>query len=125
MNQRILAAGAWNTGLAVALGAFGAHALRDHLTESAMKTFGTGQLYHLVHGLAGVAVGLWAGPRNGRAVAWCFGIGTLVFSGSLYLLAITGQRWLGAITPLGGTAWIAGWVALGLIAWRTPDEPKP
>lgn len=103
--------------LAVALGAFGAHGLEDRLTADLMDVYQTGVRYHLVHALALFAAA-WAlergGGRPARLAGWGFGLGTLVFSGSLYLLAITGARWLGAVTPLGGLLFLAGWVALAV-----------
>jgi uncharacterized membrane protein YgdD (TMEM256/DUF423 family) len=109
-------------GLAVALGAFGAHALQARLSPQLLQTFETGVRYHFYHALALVAVvvalGRW--PQSGLAVAagWLFVAGIIIFSGSLYLLALTGMRWLGAITPIGGVAFLAGWVCLALAAWR-------
>lgn len=105
----------------VALGAFGAHALRSRLTGDAIAIWETGVRYHLVHalGLLGVAWASdrWPGVWPGVA-GWAFVAGILVFSGSLYVLAVTGARWLGAITPLGGLAFLAGWLALAVAALR-------
>lgn len=109
--------------VAVALGAFGAHALRDVLSERALGWFATGVEYHARHALALLGCGLVAAiGGTGRALnaaAWAFVIGTLVFSGSLYLMAFTGATWLGAVTPLGGVSLIAGWVALAVAASGT------
>ena len=103
----------------VALGAFGAHALKARLTPDVLAIYETGVRYHLVHGLA-VFVAAWlAGEdqtRSARLAGILFVAGILLFSGSLYLLALTGVRSFGAITPIGGLAWIAAW---GLIALRT------
>lgn len=103
--------------LAVALGAFGAHGLESRLAPDLMEIFETGVRYHLAHALAMLAAA-WAHDRSGARSAllagWGFGLGTVVFSGSLYILAVTGQRWLGAITPLGGLLLLGGWVALAL-----------
>lgn len=103
--------------LAVALGAFGAHGLEGQLTADRLDTYHTAAHYHLIHALALFAAA-WAlergGGRAARLAGWGFGLGTLVFSGSLYLLAITGARWLGAVTPLGGLLLLAGWVALAV-----------
>ncbi|GIO32959.1 MULTISPECIES: DUF423 domain-containing protein [Paenibacillus] len=100
--------------LAVALGAFGAHALKERLNESQQKTYQTGVLYHLVHGLGLVLIGLYAGMAQHASMAvlagWFIFAGMLLFSGSLYALSLTGIRKLGAITPLGGVAFLAGWV---------------
>ena len=109
-------------GLGVALGAFGAHALRGRLSDSLLETFETGVRYHFYHALALVAVvvamQLW--PKSGlpTAAGWLFVTGIVLFSGSLYALAFTNIRWLGAITPFGGVAFIAGWICLALAAWR-------
>lgn len=109
-------------GLAVALGAFGAHALRTRLSPSLLETFETGVRYHFYHvfalGLVVVAIGLWPKSSLPTIAGWLFVAGILIFSGSLYTLAFTGIRWLGAITPIGGVAFIAGWICLALAAWR-------
>ena len=100
-------------GLAVALGAFGAHGLKERLTPEMLAIFEVGVRYHFYHGLALLALTLapgrlWGSPWAARAgLAWIVGIA--VFSGSLYLLSITGMKWLGAITPIGGVAFILGW----------------
>ena len=105
--------------LAVAAGAFGAHALRDRLSPEMLNAFEVGARYHMYHALAILAVA-WASPRwPGSALAgWLFLAGTVIFSGSLYGLSITGQRWLGAFTPLGGVAFLLGWLALAWSAWK-------
>ena len=103
----------------VALGAFGAHALRTQLTADLQAIYETGVRYHLVHGMAAVLAVLLArgqGARRAEGAGWLFVFGIVVFSGSLYLLALTGQRWLGAVTPLGGVCWIAGWLLLAVSA---------
>jgi uncharacterized membrane protein YgdD (TMEM256/DUF423 family) len=105
----------------VALGAFGAHALRTRLAPDLLVIYETGVRYHLIHGVAAVlsvllARGTGAGGRRAEAAGWSFVLGIVFFSGSLYLLALTGQRWLGAVTPLGGVAWIVGWLLLALSA---------
>jgi uncharacterized membrane protein YgdD (TMEM256/DUF423 family) len=108
--------------LAVGLGAFGAHALADRLSESMLSIYETGVRYHFYHTLAllGVAVVMNRWPNSGVTVAagWLFVAGIVIFSGSLYLLAFTGVRWLGAITPIGGVAFIAGWLCLAWVALR-------
>jgi uncharacterized membrane protein YgdD (TMEM256/DUF423 family) len=120
MDRVFLGIGAISAGLAVALGAFAAHGLRARLSPEALQTFETGARYHMYHALALLAVA-WAVTRwPGTAVSvagWLFIAGTLLFSGSLYLLAITGARMLGAITPVGGFAFILGWLALAWAAW--------
>jgi len=112
--------------LAVSLGAFAAHGLKARLSAEMLAIFETGVRYHVYHTLALLAVALagpslWSGRWAGLACgAWALGI--LVFSGSLYLLALTGQRWLGAVTPLGGVAFLAGWACLLVAALRLPPE---
>ena len=107
--------------LSVAAGAFGAHSLRGRLTPEALGSFEVGARYHMYHALALLAVA-WAGTRwPGGAVTaagWLFLAGTVVFSGSLYLLSLTGQRWLGAITPFGGVAFLLGWLMLAWNVWK-------
>jgi len=115
------ASGAVLCGLGVVLGAFGAHGLRGRLSPDLLDVFETGVRYHLIHGLGLLAVA-WAASRwpSGwvGAAGWLFVAGILVFSGSLYLLALTGARWLGAITPIGGLCLILGWMALAIGALR-------
>lgn len=110
--------------LAVALGAFGAHGLKQRLGADLLAVFQTGVQYHFYHTLALLAVALLLlqAPQSTelRWSALLFCIGIVIFSGSLYVLSITGIRWLGAITPLGGVAFIAGWIFLALAAWRWP-----
>ena len=104
--------------LGVALGAFGAHGLKELLSQEAKQTYQTAVFYHLVHGLGLIAVGWLAVLKPGsgfiRAAGWSFLMGIVFFSGSLYLLSLTGIRQLGLITPLGGLALLAGWLCL---AW--------
>jgi uncharacterized membrane protein YgdD (TMEM256/DUF423 family) len=108
--------------LGVALGAFGAHSLKRRLTAERLETFETGVRYHLVHSLAllgtALAAGRWPDSGLPAFAGWLFLAGILLFSGSLYLLVSTGRRWLGAITPLGGLAFIGGWICLALAAWN-------
>lgn len=126
MSPRIwLVVGAISAGVAVAAGAFGAHALRSRLSPTDLATFETGARYQMYHALALLAVGLVAlraPSAAATAAGWCFVIGTMLFSGSLYLLTLTGPRWLGAITPLGGVAFLAGWGALAMAALRIRGE---
>ncbi len=107
---------------AVMLGAFGAHALRDRLDDYARGVFETAVQYHFYHSLALLAVGLLAVSQPQtvmlKSSGWLFFIGILIFSGSLYLLSVTGVRWLGAVTPLGGLAFIAGWACLAATGWK-------
>jgi uncharacterized membrane protein YgdD (TMEM256/DUF423 family) len=117
MANTWLAAGAVLGALAVALGAFGAHGLKTRVDADLLAVFETGVRYHMYHALALLAVGLTAMTRNSawiNAAGWLFVIGIVVFSGSLYLLTATGMRWLGAITPIGGVAFIVGWAALAV-----------
>ena len=115
MNQqsrRFLAAGAVSALLAVVLGAFGSHGLEDRLSADLIAIYQTANDYHFYHSFALLAVGFLALHTNGRlltAGGWCFVAGLLLFSGSLYLLAMTGVRILGAITPFGGMLFIVGW----------------
>ena len=97
----------------VALGAFGAHGLRDRLGPGMIEVYRTGVLYQLVHALAALAVAVGAARiRRATAVVALFAAGVVVFSGSLYLLALTGTGMFGAITPIGGLALLAGWALL-------------
>ena len=108
--------------LGVVLGAFGAHALRARLSPEMMSVWHTAELYQFIHGLGLLAIGLIAlqlgAPPLLRAAGWLMVAGIVLFSGSLYLLAASGVRWLGAITPLGGIAFIAGWLLLAIAVWR-------
>jgi uncharacterized membrane protein YgdD (TMEM256/DUF423 family) len=121
MDRLFFSLGALSGALSVAAGAFGAHALKARLAPDLLAVFDTGARYQALHALALLAVA-WACTRwPGRAAAlagWCFVLGTLLFSGSLYALALSGVRGLGAITPVGGVLFIAGWIALALAAWR-------
>jgi uncharacterized membrane protein YgdD (TMEM256/DUF423 family) len=119
MDRVFFSLGAVSGFLAVAAGAFGAHALRARLPADLLAVFETGARYQMYHALALLAVAWAAGRWTGPLVAWAgwlFVAGTVLFSGSLYVLALTGVRWLGAITPLGGVCFLAGWLCLGLAA---------
>lgn len=109
-------------GLAVCLGAFGAHALSSYLSERMQTIWHTAEQYQFYHALALLALGLLMRTgMTGAALttaAWCFIIGTLVFSGSLYWLAGSGVKILGAITPIGGVLLIIGWIALLVGIWQ-------
>jgi uncharacterized membrane protein YgdD (TMEM256/DUF423 family) len=122
MDRLFLALGAASAFLAVAAGAFGAHALRARLPPDLLAVFETGARYQMYHALGLVAVA-WAATRwPGTATAaagWLFVAGTVLFSGSLYALTLTGVRALGAVTPLGGVAFLAGWAALAYAALRS------
>jgi uncharacterized membrane protein YgdD (TMEM256/DUF423 family) len=109
--------GAIFAGLAVAAGAFGAHAVRDRISARMLEIFETGAHYQMVHALALIAVGLIALHRTSAALSVAgagFTIGILLFSGSLYALALSGVTKLGMITPLGGVAFLVGWTALAV-----------
>ena len=113
--------GAVSAFVSVAAGAFGAHALKARLTQDMLTIFETGNRYQMYHSLGLIAVGLLAAHRpsgllNGAGGAMLVGI--LLFSGSLYALALSGVRALGAITPLGGVGFLVGWVLFALAAWR-------
>lgn len=120
MEKIFLILGGISGGLGVALGAFGAHALKRRLPPEGLETFETGVRYQMYHALALLATAFASAqlPAVGlaRLAGWLFVVGTLLFSGSLYLLVVTRRRWLGAITPLGGLAFIAGWLCLALSA---------
>ena len=112
----LLGAGALFGGSGVVLGAFGAHALKGRLDPDKLSSWETAVLYQLVHALALLVVGVWmlfGGSSTLRWAGWGFMVGVLLFCGSLYLLSATsGLRWLGPITPIGGVAFIVGWLAL-------------
>lgn len=110
-------AAAVNGFLAVALGAFGAHALKESLSVQATDWWRTAVLYQALHTVPLLALGLLPETgRTARVAGVAVILGILLFSGSLYAMALSGQRWLGAVTPLGGLSLLAGWVALGLLA---------
>lgn len=125
MNPRALfAAGALLAALGVAAGAFGSHLLRARLTPDLFAVWETAARYQAIHAL-GLIAAAWAGTRwPGRPAAISGALllaGLVVFSGSLYLLALTGLRGLGAVTPAGGLLLIAGWLGLAWTALRAPD----
>jgi len=99
--------------LGVAAGAFGAHGLEGRVDADLIEVWKTGARYHLIHGLA--LCGLGVLPNAPWLPGWLFLTGTVVFAGSLYALTLTGVRWLGAITPIGGLCFIAGWIALAVM----------
>jgi uncharacterized membrane protein YgdD (TMEM256/DUF423 family) len=121
MDRLFFSFGALLGATGVAAGAFGAHALKARLAPDLLAVFDTAARYQMVHALAlfaaAWAVSRWPGWRA-RTAGWCFIAGTLVFSGSLYALTLTGLRALGAITPVGGVLMIVGWLLLALAAWR-------
>ena len=120
MSQFALAAGSLYGLIGVLFGAFGAHALASRLPADLQAIWHTAVQYQFYHALALLLVGLLARQAGAGAVTagWILFAGTLVFSGSLYALVLSGQKWLGAITPLGGTALIVGWLWLAWSLWR-------
>ena len=125
MNDRLFfALGSASAFLAVALGAFAAHGLKSRLAPDLLAVFEVGVRYQMYHALALLAVA-WACTRwpgtAATASGWLFVAGTVIFSGSLYALSLTGVRWLGAITPVGGLAFLAGWACLAWAALRSPQ----
>lgn len=118
----IIALGAVNGALAVMAGAFGAHGLKARLTPELLATWNTAAEYHMYHALALLLVGAVAATQPQVALqgpAWAFLVGIVLFSGSLYLLALSGIKVLGAITPVGGVAFIVGWLWLAVVASRS------
>lgn len=124
MERLFFAAGSLSALIAVGAGAFGAHGLRERLGPQMLAIFETAVRYQMYHSLALLAVA-WACTRFRGALPVAAGllfvIGIIIFSGSLYLLALTGQRWLGAVTPVGGTALLAGWSLLVIASLRGGD----
>lgn len=121
MDRFFFIAGSISAFLGVALGAFAAHGLKTRLSTEMFNIFEVGVRYHMYHALALLAVA-WASSRwpggSVTAAGWLFLVGTIIFSGSLYLLSLTGLRWLGAITPIGGAAFLIGWLLLAWGVWR-------
>jgi uncharacterized membrane protein YgdD (TMEM256/DUF423 family) len=108
----------------VALGAFGAHALKGRLSADMLAVWHTAVQYHFWHALALIAIGIviavgLPGSTALRWAGWLMVAGLVLFSGSLYALAFTGTRWLGAVTPFGGVAWIGAWVLLAVAVWKS------
>jgi uncharacterized membrane protein YgdD (TMEM256/DUF423 family) len=122
-----IAIGAWGLALAVAIGAFGAHGLRGRLDDYSMNIYERAVFYHFVHALgilivASIAEACMLPRRSGAWVCRLLAAGIVLFSGSLYTLALTGNRMLGAITPFGGLSFIAAWVVLAITVVR-PRSP--
>jgi uncharacterized membrane protein YgdD (TMEM256/DUF423 family) len=122
MDRTFFSIGSVSAFLAIAAGAFGAHALRGKLTPEYLAVFETAARYQMYHALGLIAVAWalarWPGVLT-QSAGWLFVVGTVLFSGSLYVLSLTRIRWLGAITPLGGVAFLAGWLLLALAAQRS------
>lgn len=120
MFKLFMVLGSLNALISVALGAFGAHGLKSRLSPDMLAVYQTGVHYHMMHALGIIAVALIVDRLGGTAMAaWSGGLfcaGIVFFSGSLYILSITGIKWLGAITPLGGIAFLVGWALLALAA---------
>ncbi|MCB0807590.1 MAG: DUF423 domain-containing protein [Bacteroidales bacterium] len=115
MSKTIIISAAIFLALAVAIGAFGAHALKEKLADDLLQIYKTGVEYHFYHALGLLLVGILSLYMPSNLLNWSallLGIGIVVFSGSLYVLAISGIRWIGAITPIGGLSFIAGWILL-------------
>lgn len=125
MERNFFFWGSFLGGLGVILGAFGAHILTGRLTQEMLITFEVGVKYQIYHALAllAAALRLQRQPSSKSIIraGWSFIFGILIFSGSLYLLALTGIRWLGAVTPIGGTAFIVGWLFL-MLSTRRNDQ---
>jgi len=121
---RWIAVGSMVVATAVMLGAFGAHGLKDVLSDSQMKVYQTAVQYHFYHGLGLMLVGLvmvnFLGVVSAglRWVPWLLLVGVVLFSGSLYALVLLDLRWLGVVTPFGGLSFIAGWVLLTVVLWK-------
>lgn len=121
-SNRWIAIGALLGGIAVGAGAFGAHGLKKLVEPEMLETWRTGVLYHALHSLGLVAFGLYqARTKCSGLTAWLFLVGTLIFAGTLYALTLGSPKWVGAITPFGGVAMIAGWLAFAISAWRARD----
>jgi uncharacterized membrane protein YgdD (TMEM256/DUF423 family) len=124
MDRVFLSLGAASAFVAVAAGAFGAHALRDRLSADMLGTWQTAAAYQMYHALALLAVGIVLGRFSSEgspwltAAGWLFVAGAALFSGSLYALAMSGVTWLGALTPLGGVAFLLGWAAVAIGVWQ-------
>ena len=115
--MRLAALGAINALVAVAAGAFGAHALKERLDAHRLEVFETAARYQMYHAL-GMFAAAWLATRGLSTTAgWIMQVGVAIFAGSLYILALTGQKWLGAITPIGGVLMIAAWAMLAWGAW--------
>ena len=121
IDRLFFAIGALSAGWSVAAGAFGAHVLKEKISPEMLTVFEVGARYQMYHALALLAtawaLGRWPGTLL-TAGGWLFVVGTVLFSGSLYALSLSGIRTLGMITPLGGVAFLAGWLCLAIAAWK-------
>ncbi len=123
LGQIFMAAAAILAGLSVAAGAFATHALKEKLTENALIIFEKGAKYQMYHALALLLVALLilnnsTAPTYLNIAGFAFIVGIVIFSGSLYVLSLSGIKWLGAITPIGGAAFLIGWGSLAIAAWK-------
>lgn len=120
-----LVLGGVNAALVVVLGAFGAHVLKTRMSGDMMAVYHTGVLYHAIHSLGLIGIGVVAGwlPDSSylKSAGWVMLAGIVLFSGSLYILSITGARWLGSITPIGGVAFILAWVLFCVAVLKTSN----
>jgi uncharacterized membrane protein YgdD (TMEM256/DUF423 family) len=121
MDRTLFIAGSISALIAVAAGAFGAHGLKERISPDLLAVFEVGARYQMYHALALLATAWayaqWHNSLTSRA-GWSFILGTILFSGSLYLMSLTGMKWLGAITPLGGLLFLVGWLLLAVGAWK-------
>ena len=114
----IISLGSFNAALAIAFGAFAAHGLKSRIDERSIEIFNTAADFHFWHAIGLIIIGIIAknmSKTNFASVVWLMTLGILLFSGSLYILSVTGIRWLGAITPFGGTSFMIAWL---LLAWK-------
>lgn len=129
MARTFLLLGSLFAFLSVALGAFGAHALKTRLEPASMDVFQTGVQYQSFHALALLAAAaLWYFRPERKRLKWTcilFSLGIVIFSGSLYILAMTGVKWLGAITPIGGVCFLSGWITSMVAVASLPANPRP
>ncbi|TYP71213.1 DUF423 domain-containing protein [Paenibacillus methanolicus] len=120
--------GAFHAGLAVILGAFGAHTLKERISEEMLTVFETGVRYHMYHALGLLVIGLLADRLGGegklRLAGRLMHLGIFLFSGSLYVLSLTEFNWVGPITPLGGVAFVAAWALVVVVLWKRRGQAK-
>jgi uncharacterized membrane protein YgdD (TMEM256/DUF423 family) len=118
--MNFIVAGCVSGFLAVALGAFGAHGLADRLSERSLAIYHTAAQYQMYHALALIGLGLWGNwaQQTVNGPGWCWVVGTVIFAGSLYALALTDVKILGAITPIGGVLFLVGWILFAIKAWK-------
>jgi uncharacterized membrane protein YgdD (TMEM256/DUF423 family) len=124
LSRSLFALGSISAAIGVAAGAFGAHGLSDQLKPEMLAIYETALHYQIYHAFALLATAwaahAWGSANIGsfRVGGWCFALGTVLFSGSLYILVFTDQRWLGAITPIGGMLFLVGWITLAWTVWK-------